>query len=625
MKEAPLVGIWLDKEDTLHLAHRGEGDEIAQLSTAALSVMAWAPSGESPIDGAECEGLAGSGRLNSLVRFPNVASARAALKERGRDWVWVRPLEHQFLIQKQERLFASMRFAEVRRCQLDIETASADPTQFPDPHKAEDRILAIGLQLSHEDAPRILRLSERTNAGEKALLEALNSALAATDPDVIEGHNIYNFDLRYLRERCRRLKVPCAWGRGGAKAVFRQSRVRIAERWMDFLRCDLPGRTVFDTYLALQLFDVTTRDLPNYKLKTAARYFGITEDADERTYIPGDRIQYVFDDDPERFDAYLIDDLREARGLANRLLPTYIAQAQNFPMLLQEICLRGTGAKVDLVLMERYYAARHALPDPSVVEGFAGAFSKSYGSGVFHNVLHFDVASLYPSLLLQIARNPSNDELGALIPLLKELRTYRLDYKKRAREASDPEERAEFDARQASFKILINSFYGYLGFAGARFADSALAAEVTQRGRDLLQGLIAWFEERGLRVLEADTDGLYVEGGASFETRLRRCWPQHRRPCPKGLNSSSMGALPPCSAIKPRTMRCSIRAPSRCVVPPCARVGRSPFSKKRPTTSSRFSSESRQRHPTASSSAWKSRSATDPCRSNASPKVSSSA
>ena len=37
--------------------------------------------------------------------------------------------------------------------------------------------------------------------------------------------------------------------------------------------------------------------------------------------------------------------------------------------------------------------------------------------------------------------------------------------------APTADERNESQARQASFKILINSFYGYLGFSGARFGD----------------------------------------------------------------------------------------------------------------------------------------------------------
>ena len=56
---------------------------------------------------------------------------------------------------------------------------------------------------------------------------------------------------------------------------------------------------------------------------------------------------------------------------------------------------------------------------------------------------------------------------------------------------------------------MINSFYGYLGFAQGHFADFDAAARVTQIGRDLLQKMIGWLNERGAQVIEVDTDGIY--------------------------------------------------------------------------------------------------------------------
>jgi DNA polymerase I len=96
------------------------------------------------------------------------------------------------------------------------------------------------------------------------------------------------------------------------------------------------------------------------------------------------------------------------------------------------------------------------------------------------------------------------------IPLLRQLREYRLKHKQLARSAPTAAERGEAQARQATFKILINSFYGYLGFSGARFGDGELAAEVTKRGRELLQALIGEFQRHGCVILEADTDGIYL-------------------------------------------------------------------------------------------------------------------
>ena len=76
-----------------------------------------------------------------------------------------------------------------------------------------------------------------------------------------------------------------------------------------------------------------------------------------------------------------------------------------------------------------------ACPSPPEVQPFEGGYTRSFQEGVFRHVLHFDVASLYPSLLLHIGRNPKTDTLGVFIPLLRRLREYRLNYKQLARNA----------------------------------------------------------------------------------------------------------------------------------------------------------------------------------------------
>ena len=77
------------------------------------------------------------------------------------------------------------------------------------------------------------------------------------------------------------------------------------------------------------------------------------------------------------------------------------------------------------------------------------------------------------------------------------------------REAKDPAQRRYFHALQNTFKILINSFYGYLGFAQGNFADFEAASRVTQIGRDLLKKMIDWLKSRDAQVIEVDTDGIY--------------------------------------------------------------------------------------------------------------------
>jgi DNA polymerase elongation subunit (family B) len=513
-----LCGLWIADDGRAHVSV-ATPDGGREERVESFRPFAWlndTPAGLS-VPGVAIEQLQGPGPFDRLLQADSLEVYDTFLKQ-AKETVGVdaiRPLESQFLLQHRQRLYRELAFGQLRRCQLDIETGSSDGS-FSDASRPEDRILAIGLRCNGRN--RLLVLEELTAAAEKQLLESLNVALREEDPDVIEGHNLFKFDLDYLRQRCRLHKVPCAWGRFGQKATFRNSRLKVAERWVDFPRCDLPGRAVVDTYLLVQLYDITTRELVAYGLKDVAVYFGITEeDSAERTYLAGNRIFDAYRNDRERFLAYLADDLRETEGIANLLLPTYFEQTRTFPTMLQEATLRGTTSKIDLLFLEEYYHARHACPVPPEVQPFEGGYTRSFQEGVFRHVLHFDVASLYPSLLLAIGRNPKNDPLGVFIPLLKSLREYRLKFKLLARQAPGEDERAEAQARQTNFKILINSFYGYLGFSGARFGDGELAAEVTRRGRELLQTLIEEFAKHGCTILEADTDGIYLSSERYFE------------------------------------------------------------------------------------------------------------
>jgi DNA polymerase elongation subunit (family B) len=518
MSLGTLCGVWVD----------GDGQARVSLATPdggrteavrPFEPFAWLSSlsFDVPATGIDFERLGGAAPLGILARAHSMEAFDNLLKAAREGVVAdvIRPLESQFLMQHRGRLFGDMGFAKLRRLQVDIETGSSDEG-FSDATRPGDRVLAIGLRFGGKN--ELLLLGDMTDEAEKRLFLKFNERLAALDPDVIEGHNIFKFDLDYLRLRFRSRKVPCAWGRFGQKATFRNSRLKVAERWIDFPRCDLAGRAVVDTYLLALLHDVSSRELNSYGLKEVAIHFGITEDeGSERTYIEGSRIAEAFVKERERFCAYLEDDLRETQGLADLFLPTYFEQARTFPIPLQEATLRGTTVKIDLLFLEEYYHAKQSCPQPPEIKPFDGGYTRSFNEGVFRHVLHFDVASLYPSLLLNMARNPGNDSLGVFIPMLRRLLEYRLRYKQLARTSKDPEEKAEAQARQSSFKILINSFYGYLGFSGARFGDGDLAAEVTRRGRELLQQLIDEFGRHGCRLLEADTDGLYLSSDTFFD------------------------------------------------------------------------------------------------------------
>jgi len=139
----------------------------------------------------------------------------------------------------------------------------------------------------------------------------------------------------------------------------------------------------------------------------------------------------------------------------------------------------------------------------------AGGYTAMFMSSVARNVLHVDVTSLYPSLMLALGIRPESDTLAIFPTLLGDLREFRVSAKRLAREAASPADRTLAGALQQTFKILINSFYGYLAFSQGHWNDFDAANRVTAEGRAVVQALVARLDERGAVVVEVDTDGIY--------------------------------------------------------------------------------------------------------------------
>jgi len=179
------------------------------------------------------------------------------------------------------------------------------------------------------------------------------------------------------------------------------------------------------------------------------------------------------------------------------------------PLPYEAVVLRGNATKIDALLMREYLHRGRAIPAPAAGKGVAGGHTAVLLTGVAKGVLHVDVTSLYPSLMLTQDIAPAGDTLGVFPTLLRDLREFRVAAKRLAREAPSPAERTLAGALQQTFKILINSFYGYLAFSQGHWNDYDAANRVTGEGRTLVTSLVARLHELGAGVIEVDTDGIY--------------------------------------------------------------------------------------------------------------------
>ena len=417
----------------------------------------------------------------------------------------------QYLMQSGRTLFKDMAFDDLHRVQLDIEVLSK-PGMFPHAQLPEDRIVIIALS----DNRGWHEIIDARELSEKDMLEQLVRTLRRHDPDVIEGHNIYAFDLAYITARCARHGVAFAVGRDGSAPRTFSAAMRFAERSVDLPAIDIAGRHVIDTYLQVMAFDVFKRDLPGYGLKAAARYFGLQ--ADDRTYVKGEEISQVWHREPERLIEYARHDALETERLARLLSGSAFYLTRMVPMPYGQVARTGPAAKIEALMVRAYLRQKHALPSGGGTgRDMRGGYVNIFATGVVGPIIYADVESLYPSIMLNYDVHPETDDLGLFQVLLRRLTDLRLDAKQRMRAATRREDASALDAQQSSYKILINSFYGQLGFSAALFNDFAAADRVARIGQEIIRRVIDAIRAGGGRVVEVDTDGVLFVPPASVE------------------------------------------------------------------------------------------------------------
>ena len=325
---------------------------------------------------------------------------------------------------------------------------------------------------------------------------------------------MFRVHLPLLVARAKKLKTKLDWGRSGGFLRSRPSRLQIAEKTIDYPKFAIDGRHFVDTFLLAQFYDVGMRSLAGFERTDVARHFDLC-DSEEISGLTGKELQRAYLSDSEMFRRRALCGVRETRALSDLLSPSYFIQAQIFPYNYQDVIVRGNATRINALFLREYFRQRHSIPELPIPRAFEGGYTDIFFTGVARDVWHCDIASLYPSIMLQFDCFPVTDELQIFRHLLTDLRNFRLEAKAKMRAEQNPARQHHLQALQNTFKILLNSFYGYLGFAQGHFADFDAAARVTQIGRDLLKKMIEWLNARGAQVIEVDTDGIYFVPPAS--------------------------------------------------------------------------------------------------------------
>lgn len=307
------------------------------------------------------------------------------------------------------------------------------------------------------------------------------------NPDVMAGHNVFAHDLRILN-----MVTPLTLGRDGSEIKFdtKYSKFRKdGNQQYEYFNARIHGREIIDTLWMSIKYDIG-RKFPSYGLKVIERHLGI---------VDANRIEWDFDENPvrktlnnpelwARFTQYAETDSDSPLKMIDIMLPTLFYFNQSVPKTLQQMVNEATGSQLDSIMIRSYLQDGYSQPKTSNKVPFEGAVSIGV-PGSYKHVKKIDVASLYPSIMLQYNIYDKRKDPGQhSLKILKYFRDERLKNKKIAEETKDK----YYDDLQNSQKIAINSAYGFLGAGYLLYNYPEGAAATTRYGREIVLKTTEW-------------------------------------------------------------------------------------------------------------------------------------
>src|SRR5436305_3441862 len=508
-----IVAVELGESGTVRV-HRRETDGSTVTDVEPFHPFVWADSDVVDL-GIESENLRNDlkcGWLVTVDSWKELIALRNGLKNAGRDFfAFTDPVQH-YLTATGRTLFKDLPFEELKRMQIEVLSVGggADPG-------SHDHVISMALSDNTGWEGLVILDADNMEESERNALRRLTALIKERDPDVIEGHDLFRVHVPLLVARAKKLKTKLDWGRSGGFLRSRPSRLQIAEKTIDYPKFTIDGRHFVDTFLLAQFYDVGMLSLAGFERTEVARHFDLC-DSERISALTGKELQRAYLENSEAFRRRAICGVRETRALSDLLSPSYFIQAQIFPYNYQDVIVRGNATRINALFLREYFRQRHSIPELPMPRAYEGGYTDISFTRVPRTVWHCAVASLYPSIMFQFDCFPGSDRLQIFRHLLTDLRTFRLEAKAQMRAEKDPAKQHHLQALQNTFKILLNSFYGYLGFAQGHFADFDAAARVTQIGRDLLKKMIEWLNAHGARVIEVDTDGIYFVPPVAVES-----------------------------------------------------------------------------------------------------------
>ncbi|KAI9631484.1 hypothetical protein KEM48_014308 [Puccinia striiformis f. sp. tritici PST-130] len=375
---------------------------------------------------------------------------------------------------------------------------------------------------------------------EALLLARWQEFVAECDPDLVIGYNTSNFDMPYLLDRAKALKVATFPYLGR----MRNSQTAVKETHFSskLMEPEIPKK-------------LTSMGLRSYTLNAVCAHFLGEQKEDVHHSIITD-LQNGTAETRRRLAVYCLKDAYLPQRLMDKLMcfVNYTEMARVTGVPFNYLLSRGQQIKVVSQLYRR--AKEHSYLVPALKhegsdEPYDGATVMEPIRGYYDvPIATLDFASLYPSIMMAhnlcyttltdaktakllelrqdedyiITPTEASKRKGLLAIVLEDLLSARKRARAELKLETDPFKRAVLDGRQLALKISANSVYGFTGATVGKLPCLPISMSVTAFGRQMIQITKTEVElkytkangyDDNAQVIYGDTDSVMVKFGCS--------------------------------------------------------------------------------------------------------------
>lgn len=343
-------------------------------------------------------------------------------------------------------------------------------------------------------------------------------------PDFLVGYFTDGFDFPYIADRAKHLKLKLDIGLDG-------SGINIWGRTKK--QASIVGICHLDIYKFIKKVVGQSMQTDSFSLDEVAKELLGTG----KHPVNMEEFARVWDNggkELEEFAKYNLIDCKLTYDLTNKVwfnlvefvrilkLPAFDVDRGTFSVYVEAYLMYQASLNNEIILNK----PGHTEESKRMHDRIQGAFVYEPTPGFYENICVFDFRSLYPSIIAShnISRGTLNKGKGPTIKtergdfhfdekkkgffsiVIEELILRRAELKKQLKTSKDP----LLKGRSEALKVLANSFYGYMGFAPARWYCIECAESTTAWARHYIHMTIDAAKETGFNVLYSDTDSIFL-------------------------------------------------------------------------------------------------------------------